>query len=301
MEIKITFLGTGSMIPTKKRNHQAIFVSYRNEGILIDCGEGTQIQMIKAGIQFSKVTKILLSHWHGDHTLGLIGLITSRTTLAPGKKIEVYGPKGTKKKIKTLLEIYGTHTFADYGGLTVHDIEEGKFFGNTDFELESVKLEHSLSSYGFIFREKSKRKVDTKKLERVGLTSGPVVGKLVNGKKIKYKGKTIKPEEVSDLVKGKKIGIIADTRTCKGAEKIAKDCDLLISESSYNSEMSHKAKEYTHMTSQQAGKIAAKQGVKTLVLTHFSARYRNCDDLLKEAKKEFKNTVCASDFMEIKV
>ncbi|HLG24641.1 MAG TPA: ribonuclease Z [Candidatus Nanoarchaeia archaeon] len=296
--MQITFLGTSSMVPTKDRNHTAVFLSYDTEGILLDCGEGTQRQFKIAGISLQKVTKILISHWHGDHVLGLPGLMQTLSSTDYDKKLQIYGPKETKKRIEKLFEAFVFDKKLDF---EVHEISNGKFFENNDYILESYQLEHGVETLGFAFIEKDKRKVDMKKVRKFGVSQGPLVGKLQQGQSIEFKGKKISPDDVTFMEKGKKVSYVTDTVICNGCYKAAKDSDILICESTYSSKLMEKGEEYGHMTSKQAGMLANKSNVGKLVLMHFSARYKDTKELEEDAKDVFDNTVCAWDFMKLEL
>ncbi|MBN2112208.1 MBL fold metallo-hydrolase, partial [Candidatus Woesearchaeota archaeon] len=141
--MEIVFLGTSCMVPTKERNHSAFFLSYKAEGILFDCGEGTQRQLKIAGIKPQKVTKILLTHWHGDHVLGLPGLIQTLGASEYSKTLEIYGPKGTSKHIKAMFEAF---VFDKPFEMKVKEVAGGKFFENADFILEAKPLKHGIAT-----------------------------------------------------------------------------------------------------------------------------------------------------------
>ena len=219
--MQITFLGTSSMVPTKDRNHSAVFLSYGTEGILFDCGEGTQRQFKIAGISLTKTTKILLTHWHGDHVLGLPGLMQTLSSLEYNQKLNIYGPKDTKKRIESMFEAFIFDKKLDF---EVHEVREGKFFENEDFVLEAYQLEHGIEILGFKFVEKDKRKVDMKKAKKLGLEEGPSIGKLQSGHSIEHNGKKIMPDDVSYTEKGKVVAYVTDTLLCEGCYKTAKRC-----------------------------------------------------------------------------
>jgi len=297
--IKLTFLGTGSMVPTKERNHVAALISYKNENILVDCGEGTQRQLRLADVSTTKVTKILLSHWHGDHVLGLPGMMYSLSANEYSKTLDIYGPKGTKEFMRHLFKGFAYKNKISYN---VYEIEEGTFFENKDFKLEAKKLDHTSLCFGYAFHEKDRRKINVSYLKKnFGFTKHPILRELQKGKDITWKGKKIQADKATTIRKGKKITIISDTGYCDAAIKLAKDSDLLICESTYLSDLEENANEYKHLTSKQAAEIAKKAKAKQLVLTHFSQRYNNTKELEKEAKKIFKNLSCAKDFMTLDV
>jgi len=294
--MQLTILGTSATIPTKKRNHGGYLLTYKAEGLLFDCGEGIQRQMKIAGISFSKVTRIFLSHWHGDHMLGLPGLLQSMAMHQYTKTLKIYGPPGSKQKYTKLLEAFESSYPIE---ATIQDVKEGKFLDTKDFCIESYPLTHRTKCYGYRFVEKDKRKIKPSALKKLGIPEGPLVGKLQEGKTITIKGKKIKPEQVSKIIQGRVFAYISDTRPNKNCQKLAKDADILLCESTYSSEHKQKAEEYYHMTAVEAAQIASQNNVKKLILTHFSARYKDESMLEKDARTVFDNTLAAKDFMKI--
>jgi|SRR3989338_937560 len=296
--MEITFLGTSSMVPTENRNQSAILISYKGEGILVDCGEGTQRQLKIAKIPITKVTKILISHWHGDHTFGLPGLISTMGASNYHGVLEIYGPKGTKKKIEHMFDAF---IFDRRVQLKITEISQGKFYEDDDFLLEALPLNHGIETFGYILIEKDRRRIELKKVKEFGIPEGPLLGKLQDGKSIDFKGKKISPDEATYIVKGKKIGIISDSSPCNNCDKIAQNADLLICESTYESTLEDKGEEYAHMTAKQAAEIANRANAKKLILTHFSARYKDIKHVEDDAKQIFDNSRAAWDLMRVEL
>lgn len=295
--IEIIFLGTSSMQPTKERNHSAILLRYKKENLLLDCGEGTQRQMRLAGIKPAKITKLLITHWHGDHVFGIPGLMSSMGADQFAEKLIIYGPKGTKKYINYLLKSFAAHDIIDF---ETHEIKEGKFYESTDFVLEAWPLKHSVPCLGFSFKEKDRRRIKVSKTNKLGL-KGPVLGKLQQGEDILFNGKKILADDVTTIVKGKKISYIADTLPCKSADKLAKNAEILISEGTHLDEIREKTKKYMHLTVKQAALIASENNAKKLIITHLSQRYKSTEQIIEEAKTYFDNSVIAYDFMKVKI
>ena len=294
--MQITFLGTTCMIPTKERNHSSVFLSYKSEGMLFDCGEGTQRQLKIAGIKPTKVTKILISHWHGDHVLGVPGLMQTLGASEYNKTLEIYGPQGTKEHIKAMFEAF---VFDRPFEIKVKEVLSGTFFQNKDFELSALPLKHGIPTLGYAFIEKDKRKIDVKAVKRIGIPEGPLLGRLQAGESIMFKGKKIGPAKTTITVKGRKIAFISDTVPCTNCYKIAQDADLLICEAAYSSALEEKARQYKHMTAKEAALVASRSNVKQIILTHFSARYKNTHELQEDAQSVFQNVQCAKDFMKV--
>ncbi len=296
--MEITFLGTSSMVPTKERNQSALFIKYKNEGILVDCGEGTQRQFKQKGIPLTKITKILITHWHGDHVFGLPGVMSTLGSQEYSKTLEIYGPKGTKNHIESMFKAF---IFDRKVKFEVKEISTGKFFENKDFYLEAITLEHGIVTLGYSFVENDIRHVDIKKVKKIGIPNGPLLGKLQNNESISFEGKKINASDLTYVENGKKIAVIADTVPCKNAVKLAEDADLLICEATYSSKLEEKGEEYGHMTGKQAGLIANQANAKKLVLTHFSARYKTTEEVEEDAKDVFNNSIAAKDFMVFKL
>jgi ribonuclease Z len=295
--MKITFLGTACMKPTAERNATSILVNHKGENILIDCGEGTQRQLKITGISPTKITKILISHWHADHVLGLPGLIATLGASEYSKTLEIYGPKGTKKYIKNLFSSFSLRANIK---LEIKEVsKEGIFLETKDLEFLSTSLVHSCPTRGYVIKEKDKRKMKLSYLKKFGLTRDPLLGKLQQGKNITHKGHKILVKDATTLIPGKKLSIILDNTPTPKIAKFVKESDLLIMESSFGSELKAKAKEYKHSTAEQTAQVAKKANVKKLVLTHISGRYKTPNKLLVEAKSIFKETKVAKDFMTI--
>ncbi len=299
LKIKITFLGTGGMVPTKERNHSGILLSYKNENILIDCGEGTQRQLKFADISSTKITKILISHWHGDHVLGIPGLLYSLAANEYNKTLEIYGPKGTKEFMYHLLKGF---SYKNPIKCNIYEIEEGTFFENPSFKLEAKKLDHKCLCLGYSFIEKDRRNINIDYLKKnFNLSQHPLLKKLHEGKDITWKGKIIKANKATKITPGRKISFVSDTAFCQSAIDLAKNADILICESTYSSDLEEKAKEYKHLTVNQAAEVAKKAKAKRLILTHFSQRYKDVQLMVREAKKIFKNISSAKDLMVLEV
>jgi len=299
MRIPICFLGTSQAVPTEKRNHTAMLLQYKSEVLLIDCGEGTQRQFRKAKLNPCKLTRILITHWHGDHILGIPGLLQTLMLNGYNKTLKVYGPHGTKRFMNLMLKL-----FVKVGKIKIEvsEIFSGKVFDTSDFSVLALPMQHGAPCLAYSFIEKDKIRIDKKRLKQLKIPSSPLLSQLQQGKEIRLNGRTIKSKQVTYKEKGKKITFILDTKINPNCIKISKDSDLLISESTYTESESSLAFEYKHLTAKQAGEIAKKSESKKLILTHISQRYDNKENIiLKEAKKVFPNTILAEDLMKIEV
>lgn len=301
MKTNITFLGTSSAIPTNTRNHLSVLLSYKNENILIDCGEGTQRQFRKAHINPCNLTRLLITHFHGDHVFGLPGLFQTLGLNNYQKTLYIYGPRGTKEFIK---KIYGTFIHTKKIKMEIKEVN-GKFLETKDFILTAFPLEHDAPTNGYMFEEKDKLRIKKERLKKLKLPNIPEIAKLTLGKDIKINNKIIKSKDLTYKQKGKKISFIFDTRMCNNIKRLAKDSDLAIIEATFlaSSENGKElAEEYFHLTAEDAGKIAKQGKVNHLILTHFSQRYEHKENLLlNEAKKIFPNAKISEDLMKVEV
>ena len=240
----------------------------------------------------TKITKILLTHLHGDHIFGLPGLLQTMASSGYNKTLEIYGPIGTKKYLSFIINNYINE---DKISIKVKEISGGTFFKGKEFSLIAEKLKHRIACLGYSFIENNKIKINTKYTKKFGLTKHPLLGNLQKGKDITYNGKKITANLATTVKKGKKITVILDTETTNNIIKFAKDSDILVCEATYLNNLKDHAKLYKHLTAKQAAEIAKKSKSKKLILTHFSQRYKLVKDLEEEAKKTFKNTHMSKD------
>ena len=296
--IKLTFLGTSASIPSADRNHTAILLTYYGENILVDCGEGTQRQFRKAKLNPCKITRILITHWHADHILGIPGLLKTLALSGYNKTLFIYGPRGTKVLMKALLKLFA---FKGEYRIKVEEVDK-KFFETKDFYLESKKMTHRVPCNAYIFVKKGQIRIDKQKLKKTKLPSGPLLQKLKHGKHISHKGKKYLAKDLTFEEGDKKISFVLDTSMNKQVAPFVKDSDLLICEANFSSEDKVKAEEYKHLTAEQAAEIAKRSKSKKLLLTHISQRYkRNPKKILDEAKKVFKNSHLVKDLDVVEV
>ena len=299
-KINITFLGTGSAIPTARRNHPAMLLRYKSENILVDCGEGTQRQFRKAHINPCKITKLLITHWHADHVLGIPGLIQTMMLNGYNKKLEVYGPRGTKAKFEQYLDLF-IHKENELD-IVIKEINNEVFFDNEEFCLEAAKMDHDCPAIAYSFTVKEKSRLDKEKLKELNIPNSPLVAELVEGKTIEINGKKINGKKLIYTEKARKITFIMDTRINENAIQLAENSDLLICESTYSKDEEEIASEHGHMTSIEAATIAKEAKVKALVLTHLSQRYEAIPKvILTEAKEVFKDVIIPEDLESVEL
>ncbi len=297
-KIKITFLGTSDSVPSAMRNHPAILLTYQGENILIDCGEGTQRQFRKAKLNPCKVNRILITHWHADHVLGIPGLIKTLALSGYKKQLHIYGPKGTKSFMRIFLKLFA---FRQEYPIKVQDVE-GKFFETKDFYLEAEKMTHRIPCNAYSFVKKPQIRIDKKKLQKLKISPGKHMQKLKQGKNMTYKGKKYLAKNLTYQQGEKKISVVLDTSFNKKITPFVKNSDALICESTFMPSLRKMAKERYHLTVKQVAEIAKKSKSKKLFLMHISQRYsRELKKILTEAKKTFKNSYLPKDLDVVEV
>lgn len=296
-KMKVTFLGTGSAVPTKKKNHTGILISFADENILIDCGEGIQRQFKYADISPTKLTKILITHWHGDHFFGLPGLLQTLEMCEYKRKLIIYGPPGSLKYLNHIRALTKDIRI-DLELKEVSDcIMDGKYFS---INVKSMKHGTPTNAYSIILKDKVR--LDKKKLRKYKLPNSPLLKELQNCKDIVFNGRKIKSKEVCYIEKGKKIVVVLDTLMNNEIIKFSEGADLLIAEASFSFDEKEKALEAKHLTATESAFIAKKAKVKNLSLIHLSQRYEQNPKIIeKEAKKIFKKARLANDLDVIEV
>jgi len=300
--IIITFLGTVSGIPSLKRNHPAIaleyFTDYRDV-LLFDCGEGTQKQLMKSGISFMQINKIFITHWHADHFAGLIPLIQTMNLENRKKPLTIYGPEA-ERFVSDIIDLgyFGLRFPVRAVNVPFEGSEISLIDETEDYKLTSIPVLHSVPTVAFCFQEKDKWNIDEGKLKKLGIKRGPWLKKLKKSGKLEWKGKKVKIEDVGYVKKGLKTVYSGDTKPCDNIVKISKNADLLIHDGTF---LEEDVGEAAHADVKEAAKLAKKAKVKQLILTHISRRYTDLKELEEEARKVFKNSKVAYDFMKVKL
>jgi len=302
MSLHVVFLGTAASIPTIARALPSVVVKRKNEVLMFDCGEGVQRQMIRASVGFHRKMKVFVSHMHGDHVLGLPGLLQTMSLLDRQEKLDVYGPVGIKAFVET---ISATVQFVLTFPIEIHEIkDEGVVCKEKEYEVKVTQTDHVIPSLAYALIEKPRPgRFNPKKAEALDVPEGPLWSRLQRGEKVKTTtGRVVKPEQVVGAPRlGRKIVYSGDTRPTESVLRLAEDADLLIHEATFDDELLNKAIEDGHSTPSQAAETAKKAKVKRLILTHLSSRYKNTQPLLEQARKIFPHTDVAEDFMKIEV
>lgn len=301
MSLRITFLGTAASIPTSERALSAVAIKREGDLFLFDCGEGTQRQMIKAKIGFNRKTRIFITHMHGDHILGLPGILQTMSLLGRDKPLEIYGPEGIAEFIEA---IKATVRFSLRFPVEVYEVGEELLCSEETYEVRSTWAEHSVPSLAYALVEKPRPgRFDTERAVSLGVPKGPLWSRLQRGFEVKLPdGRIVQPGDVLGPKRpGRKIVYVGDTRPTETIAKFASGADVLIHEATFAEDLAERAEEDMHSTPSGAALIAKKANAKLLVLTHISARYGDPRILLEEARKNFPNVLVAEDLMSIDV
>ena len=296
--LEIVFLGTGSGIPSKRRNHAAIWLRYEGECMLWDCGEGTQRQLLKAGLNFMKIDRIFITHWHADHWAGLIGLIQTMNLEKRKKALHIYGPDAERFVGDILdLDYWGPRFRIVAKTVPSEGDEITTIYKAGEFEVRSTPVKHTVPSVAYSFVQKDRINVDLAKAAKYGLKQGRIIGKLKEFGEIEVKGQKVRLQDVSEIKKGVKVVYSGDTMPCHTLDRIAEGATMLIHDATFAEEQENRM----HTGAKEAGEIARKANVQKLVLTHFSRRYQDMREIEQEAKAVFPNTVIAEDFMRFEL
>lgn len=295
---EILFLGTSASAPSAHRGLSSHIVSHNEYRFLVDCGEGTQRQILQSGKGFKRLTRALITHGHLDHILGLGGLLSTFLRWEAIEEFEVFASKGTLERVRTLLYDVVLRGKKTPMPLRLVEIQPGVIFEAEDFTVTAFPVSHGRAdSLGYIFEEKARRPFLAEKADALGVPFGPERKALVSGETIMLAdGRRITPDEVlGDWEKGCKLVLVGDTGRVDNLIEPCKDADAVVIESTYLDEEVDMAGQFSHLTAKMGAELAKKAGVKKLILTHISRRYRG-KDVLAEAQTIFQNTVVARDF-----
>ncbi len=301
MKFELTILGCGSATPTLARHPTAQLLNIQEKYFLVDCGEGTQLQLRRYKVRFQRIERIFISHLHGDHYLGLIGLISTLHLLGRTKELHLHGPPPLQEIIEGHLLHSGTYLRFP---LHFHPLEkEGVVHEDNVLRIETIRLDHRIPCWGFLFREKpKKRNIRKDKIAEYGLTI-PEIRNIKEGAGHKDQSGRLVPNEELTLPPPRACGyaFCSDTRYDEELPEKLRDIDVLYHEATFLKELEERARETYHSTAGQAGKVAKEAGVRRLILGHYSARYRDTGPFLEEARECFPRSELAWDGKVIRV
>jgi ribonuclease Z len=296
----LTFLGTSASVPSAERNHPSLLVEAGGQRIMVDCGEGTQRQLLRSGSGFRRLDRLLLTHGHFDHVLGIPGLFSTLRLRQSADLMTIHGSQGTLDVVVRMLAGLWGEGRAPIP-LELVALAEGPVLDVGDFTIGCFPVRHrDTDSFGFSFESRARRHLRPDRLAALGVPDSPARGQLAEGRPVTLAdGRTVAPDDVLGPPEGgKKLVIVGDAETADGLAEYVRDADVLVIEATFLDRDAAIARDYGHLTSAEAAALAAAGGVKLLVLTHISGRYSD-GEILAEATKTFPNSRVAADFDRI--
>ncbi|AAV47304.1 RNAse Z [Haloarcula quadrata] len=303
MTMRVTFLGTSGAVPTTQRNTSSIFVNRDGDYLLFDCGEGTQRQMMRYGTGFA-IDHLFVTHLHGDHVLGIPGLLQTWDFNERERAIAIHTPAGTRGNIKQLIQANGTTPSFP---VRINEVSAGDVvLDRSEYEIRAIETAHRCASVGYVLDEDDRKgKFDREKAEEeFGIPPGPKYSKLHRGEAVEHEGETIQPEAVVGPARpGRRFVYTGDTLPTESVIEASEDADLLVHDATFAEDRKERAKATAHSTAREAADVARQAGASTLALTHISTRYAaSADELVDEARDAFDGeVVLAEDGMERRV
>jgi ribonuclease Z len=303
--MRVIPLGTSSGKPTLKRNVSALAVAREAEWLLFDCGEGTQMQIARAGLSPSRLSAVFITHLHGDHFNGLAGLLSTMGLDRRTRDLGLTGPQGIREYLDMLERLrvaFLTYPveLREFGSLP----ESTVVYETAEYSVSAVALDHRLFALGYRVDERPRPgRFNVEQARKLGVPEGPLWGRLQSGEDVRLNDNSVvRSSDVMGAARpGKSIAYCLDTRPCPMAVELARDVDLLIHEATYTEEFVSEAQQYGHSTAAQAARTARDAGARRLLITHFSTRFPDPTPLLQEARAIFPDTILAEDLMEIEV
>ena len=298
--MKLVFLGTSAAQPTERRGLSCICLENDGEILMFDAGEASQISYMKSGLGWNKKMKLFVTHLHGDHCVGILGLLQTMSLQNRTKSLEIFGPKGIDEFLAANIKMLN---FGLSFSILITIVKEGKIFEDNKFSMYAAKANHSITAFSYLFEEKDKPgRFNVEKAKELGIPEGELWNKLQNGEDITNNEKIIKPEQVLGKKRlGKKIGISGDTMPTKELEEFFRECDYLVFDSTFLDEEKQKAQDTCHSTAKQAAELGKNANVKNLILTHFSARYKDEIGHKTEAEQIHNSVITAKDLLEVEI
>ena len=299
-KLEVVFLGTSSATPTRGRNLPAVVVRREGEVVLMDCGEGTQRSFVEYGLGINREMAVLITHLHGDHVNGLLGLLQTMSMSQRGRKLTLVGPEGLYRWVKASMEMLHIGLSFD---LQFVAARPGVVLRREAYLIRCARADHSVEAWSYVFEETPRPGVfDSKKAVALGVPEGRKWSTLQHGRSVTVDGRTVRPRDVLGPRRmGRSVGYSGDTRPSATLARLFSGVDLLIFDSTYAARDADKAAERKHSTCVEAAELAKKARVGRLALTHFSARYRSISGLVKQAREVFPETFAASDGMFVEV
>ena len=298
--MKLVYLGTSAAAPTPERSLTCICLVRENEVLMFDAGEGAQVAYLKAGLPWNKKMKIFVTHLHGDHCLGILGLLQTMSMQKRTESLEIYGPAGIEEFITANIKVLN---FGLPFPVFITIVEQGNVVNEKKYQISCCEAQHGIPAFSYCFEENEKSGIFyPEKAKELGIPEGKMWQELQNGNSVEVNGVKIDSSQVTgDKRPGKKIGISGDTRPTEKLQNFFTNSDYLSFDCTFSFELKDRAIETNHGTAKEAAELAKNANVKNLILTHFSARYSDESVLLDEAKQIHESVIAAKDLLEIEI
>ena len=298
--MKLVYLGTSAAAPTPERSLTCICLVRENEVLMFDAGEGAQVAYLKAGLPWNKKMKIFVTHLHGDHCLGILGLLQTMSMQKRTESLEIYGPAGIEEFITANIKVLN---FGLPFPVFITIVEQGDVENEKKYRISCCEAQHGIPAFSYCFEENEKSGVFyPEKAKELGIPEGKMWQELQNGNSVEVNGVKIDSSQVTgDKRPGKKIGISGDTRPTEKLQNFFTNSDYLSFDCTFSFDLKDRAIETNHGTAKEAAELAKNANVKNLILTHFSARYSDESVLLDEAKQIHESVIAAKDLLEIEI
>lgn len=292
--MRLIFLGTSAAKPTPHRGLACTCLERNGEIIMFDAGEGAQVAYMKSGLGWNKKMRVLITHMHGDHCIGILGLLQTMTMQGRAEPLRISGPPGIEKFVHENVKILN---FGLSFPVLIDVVYDGWRAEEKEYEIRACPADHTIMAFSYTLQEKERPgKFDREGAVRLGVPEGPMWSALQRGKEVVVGGRKVMPGQVMGRARpGRKVGISGDTRPSAQLERFFAGCDCLVFDSTFLESEAQKAYKTGHSTASQAAALAKNSGVKRLVLTHFSARYRNESEHLEEACRIHGSVTAAAD------
>ena len=298
--MKLVYLGTSAAAPTPERSLTCICLVRENEVLMFDAGEGAQVAYLKAGLPWNKKMKIFVTHLHGDHCLGILGLLQTMSMQKRTESLEIYGPAGIEEFITANIKVLN---FGLPFPVFITIVEQGNVVNEKKYQISCCEAQHGIPAFSYCFEENEKSGIFyPEKAKELGIPEGKMWQELQNGNSVEVNGVKIDSSQVTgDKRPGKKIGISGDTRPTEKLQNFFTNSDYLSFDCTFSFDLKDRAIETNHGTAKEAAELAKNANVKNLILTHFSARYSDESVLLDEAKQIHESVIAAKDLLEIEI
>ena len=299
--MRLVFLGTSAAQPTENRGLSCMCLERDGEVIMFDAGEGAQISYAKAGLGWNKKMKIFVTHMHGDHCIGVLGLLQTMSMNGRTEPLKIFGPAGIAEFVATNIKILN---FGLSFPVLIDTTDEGLVFEGEEYSVYAARARHSVRAFSYRFEEKDRPgRFSVERATRLGVPEGGLWNKLQSGQEVTVgEGRTVRPDQVlGEKRPGRKIGVSGDTMPTEELESFFGGCDYLVFDSTFLEGEEQKALDTCHSTAGQAATLASNAGVKNLILTHFSARYKDEAGHLEEASRAHGSVVAARDLSEVEI